>query len=373
MNTTELPQWFPHQPAIYDVEKTYTENALEGPYFSVPVPERVFPPKNEWIDFLGYRVASPLGIPAGPLLTARWIELAAKLGFDVLTYKTIRSQEHPAHPLPNMVFVDTDGMLAEDHPKKAARKVDRPTAEIETLAVTNSFGMPSKSPEFLMEDIPRANAVLKDGQVMIVSVVGTPRPQEDFCTDFVRTACFAKDAGAKIIEANFSCPNVAKQEGCMYMSPDVVTEIGGAIAKAVHPVPLIIKMGLFSSIDHMRSVMVAAAKAGIRAVCGINTISMSVIDDQGQPALGPKRLTSGICGGPIRTAALRFITDAAAINAQEKLDLTLMGVGGITLPQHFDDFLQTGAQIAMTATGMMWDPYLALRYHRKENPWNSNN
>jgi dihydroorotate dehydrogenase len=197
---------------------------------------------------------------------------------------------------------------------------------------------------------------------MIVSVVGTPRQGQDFCEDFVRAASFAKDAGAKIIEANFSCPNVAKQEGCLYMSADVVSQIGAALVKAIHPIPLIIKMGLFASYDQMRKVMISAAKAGVQAVCGINTISMSVIDEQGQPALGPKRLTSGICGGPIRTAALRFIRDAVDINQKEKLNLTIMGVGGITLPEHFEEFLQTGAHVAMTATGMMWDPYLAHRY-----------
>jgi hypothetical protein len=40
------------------------------------------------------------------------------------------------------------------------------------MAVTNSFGMPSRTPQYLKEDIPKAQASLKDGQMMIVSVVG---------------------------------------------------------------------------------------------------------------------------------------------------------------------------------------------------------
>ena len=36
------------------------------------------------------------------------------------------------------------------------------------------------------------------------------------------------------------------------------------------------------------------------------------------------------------------------------------------LPEHFDAFLEAGADIATTATGMMWDPYLALRYHERK-------
>lgn len=366
MTSDKLPHWFPEHPAIYDIGKTYLENAEQGPFFNGPIPKRIMPPKNQWIDFLGHSVASPIGVPAGPLLTSRWIELAGKLGFDIPIYKTIRSAEHPSHPLPNMVFVDTHGLISDEKILKPATLVRSPSPQIEELAVTNSFGMPSKSPHYLFEDIPRANASLAEGQVMIVSVVGSVRSDCSFIEDFVKAAQIAKAAGAKIIEANFSCPNVDKSEGCLYMSPATVAEIGKALVKAIDPLPLIIKVGIFTSEEQMRDVFIGAARAGIRAISGINTVSMAVVDAQGEPALGPKRLTSGICGGPIRQVALQFVQSAAKINLREKLDLTLIGVGGITLPQHFDQFLKAGAHAAMSATGMMWDPYLAARYHQNK-------
>jgi hypothetical protein len=58
---------------------------------------------------------------------------------------------------------------------------------------------------------------------------------------------------------------------------------------------------------------------------------------------------------------------------QEKLGLTLIGGGGITLPEHFDLFYDAGADFAMTATGMMWNPYLAIHYHQKEHSCLTNN
>ena len=312
-----------------------------------------------------FRCVAPRSSGGLPLLTSRWIDLAGKLGFDIPIYKTIRSTEHPSHPLPNMVYVDTHGMIQnEKHPQNATL-VRHPSSHLEELAVTNSFGMPSKSPQFLQEDIPRANACLQEGQVMVVSVVGSVRADSTFIEDFVKVAQLAKQSGAKIIEANFSCPNVGKNEGCLYMSPSTVAEIGQAIVKAIAPIPLIIKVGIFSSDAHMREVFTAAARAGIRAISGINTVSMAVVDTAGHPALGSSRPTSGICGGPIRQVALHFMENAAKINRAEKLDLTLIGVGGITLPEHFDLFFHAGADAAMSATGMMWDPYLAARYHQK--------
>jgi dihydroorotate dehydrogenase (NAD+) catalytic subunit len=366
MNSDKLPPWYPKKPAIYDIHKTYLENAEEGPFFNGPLPKRQMPPKEQWIDFLGYRVASPIGVPAGPLLASRWIDLAGKLGFDILTYKTIRSAAHPSHPLPNMVFVDTHGMIPSQKTATTATFAQHPSVHLEELAVTNSFGMPSKSPPFLMEDISRANASLKEGQVMVVSVVGSIRSDCTFIEDFVKASQLAKEAGAKIIEANFSCPNVDKSEGCLYMNPSAVAEIAKAVVKAVSPLPLIIKVGIFTSEEQMRDTFIASAKAGVRAISGINTVSMAVVDAQGKPALGPQRLTSGICGGPIRNIALHFAKQAARINTREKLDLTLIGVGGITLAEHFDLFLNAGANAAMSATGMMWDPYLAARYHERK-------
>ncbi len=366
MGKNELPNWYPEQPAIYDIHKTYLDNALHGPFFKEPIPKRVFPPQEKWVDFLGVKVASRIGIPAGPLLTSSWIKLAAELGFDVVTYKTIRSKQHAAHPLPNMVYVDTHGPVASDNAEKRADLTDKLPSYIEELAVTNSFGMPSMAPDFLMQDIARANSYLQPGQVMIVSVVATNRPGENFDDDFVKASLLAKDAGANIIEANFSCPNVDKKDGMLYLAPDTVAQVSKAIVKAIHPLPLILKMGVFPSKAQMQAVLVAAARSGVRAVEGINSVSMRVVTKQGGPALDANRLTSGVCGGPIRDAALHFISQAAEINQQQKLGLTILGCGGITAKEHFDLFLNAGADIAMTATGMMWDPYLALRYHQKK-------
>lgn len=356
MNSTDIAPWYPENPPIYDIEKSYLENLEKGPFFNAPIPERTVPPASEWIDFLGYPVASRIGVPAGPLLSSGWVALAGKLGFDIPIYKTIRSRAHPCHPLPNMVYVDTHGAVAQI--------VSRPSTHIEELAVTNSFGMPSMTPSFLLEDIPRANASLAKGQVLVVSVVGSQRSDCTFLEDFVQAALLAKEAGAKIIEANFSCPNVDKNAGALYLSAEAVAEIGKALVRAIAPLPLIIKVGTFDSPEQMRAVFSSAARSGIRAIAGINTVSMSVVDKNGRSGLDDARLTSGVCGGPIRKVALDFVQKAAEINQKDKLDLTLIGVGGITLPEHFEQFFHTGAHIAMTATGMMWDPYLGMRYHQ---------
>ena len=150
------------------------------------------------------------------------------------------------------------------------------------------------------------------------------------------------------------------------MSPSAVAEIGKALVKAIHPIPLIIKVGVFPSKQLLQEVLITAAQNGIQAISGINSVSCKVVGSTENSPLGPDRPTSGICGGPILSTAVRFITQAHEIIQKEKLDLTLIGVGGISLPEHFSVFFKAKANAAMTATGMMWDPYLAAKYHTKE-------
>lgn len=351
-------------PPIYDIKKSYLENLENGPFYHEPIPPRLLPERKNWIDFLGFPVASPIGVPAGPLLDSKWIDLAANLGFDILTYKTIRSHEHPSHPLPNIMPVKTDGQLLPRHLPDCVYETDQVIdLSNDNMGITNSFGNPSKASTFLEHDIPLANAKLRKGQVMIVSVFGTSKPGVDVIDDFVDTALFAKHCGAQIIEANYSCPNVAANEGSLYASPESVYSFSSRIVKALGETPLIIKVGVFPDTNRMRETFIAAARAGVRAICGINTISIKVLNQKGEPALGPDRLTCGICGNPIRQAALDFIQQARDIIEKEKLDLVLLSTGGATQPTHFQQFLNVGADIAMTATGMMWDPYLAMKFH----------
>jgi dihydroorotate dehydrogenase (NAD+) catalytic subunit len=358
MMKKKIPTWSSQDPPLYDITKSYAANAENGPFFHGEIPKRPETPPDQYLDFLGFSIRSPLGVPAGPLLNSRWVELAGKLGFDLPVYKTIRSFAHPGHALPNMIFVEPKNLYQ-------AYSIEKMPDDLDHLTVTNSFGMPSKSPDFLLQDIEKAQRSLQKGQLLIVSVVGTPNQGVSFAEDFVQAALLAKEAGAKVIEANFSCPNVGKAEGCLYLSAETVKTFASLLVKAIHPIPLILKVGLFETIAQMQSMFIAAAQAGVRAICGINSVSMQVTDQQGHSALGKERLLSGVCGAGILHPALDFIRKADQINRKEQLDLTLMGCGGVVHPSHFDEFLKAGAKIAMSATGMMWDPYLAMRWHQK--------
>src|SRR5436305_8814359 len=92
----------------YNIDLSYEENYLAGPDFEGDLPDLAA--LNSGLPsatFLGYPVHSTLGVPAGPLLNSAYIQLYADLGFDVLTYKPVRTAAHPSHPFPNVRAVET--------------------------------------------------------------------------------------------------------------------------------------------------------------------------------------------------------------------------------------------------------------------------
>ena len=83
---------------------------------------------GDW-RFVGLPVESPLGIAAGPLLNGRWCLYYASLGFDVLTYKTVRSSARASYPLPNLLPVDCGPLTGRESarflPRHDARQLGR--------------------------------------------------------------------------------------------------------------------------------------------------------------------------------------------------------------------------------------------------------
>lgn len=337
---------------LYDVDKTFTQNIQQETHCYA-------------FSLFNYLLNTPLGIPACAIMTSKGISVMAKLGFSVFTYKTIRSSACAGHSLPNICLVCGNQQLQYNDIGTLIRTTDN-IKSIADVALANSFGNNALSLEESCIDIAKARAALSQGQILIVSIFGSDNRKRSCVQDFVYVARAAVKAGAHIIEANLSCPNL----GCtheLYKDETAVFEICAAIVKTIHPIPLIIKVGVFDYETQMRNTLIAAAQAGARGVCGINTIPMRVQNELGMPYFGADRFIAGVSGNPIKSLALEFVKAAKKISQEENLNLVILATGGITAPEHFDHFLNAGATIAMSASGAMYNPNLAFEYLRYHN------
>ncbi len=357
-----------HSSPLFDIIKSFDDNLLHGPFFTDRIPVRRWTKKNKWRTLFGYPIASPIGIAACPMAgNIRGITLTSRLGFDIITHKTIRRMPHPAHSFPNVAHVNIQSQLTYNDINTTVLTSSSSPGSAEHLAITNSIGSASNAPSLITQTIGDAKKILASGQVLIVSVYGTQTEDVTIANDFALTANLARNAGAHIIEANLSCPNVNTQGGTLYTDPDMVYHIVSHIKKQCKKIPLIIKVGIFASPKSLKDTLMAAARAGAQGICGINSVPMRVVTKQDKPLFGNQRKISGISGAPIRNLALSFVQEARAIIDQEKLDLTILATGGITKVEHFDLFFNAGADIALSATGAMWNPYLANEYHQQQN------
>lgn len=346
----------------YDIAATYAANYERGPKFeSAPVPEPPGPTKT----FLGRAVRSRLGIAAGLLLNSKWLLEYGARGYDLLTYKTVRSSQRDCYPLPNWVFVEPDVAGPGVY-----RQVDVPSEDPLEVSSSVCFGMPSAAPESWRADVRKAKEHLSEGQLLIVSVVATPEDdwtQEMVADDFRQCAEWAVEAGADVIEANFSCPNVCSAEGSIYLDPVATKIIASEVRGAIGDTPLLIKTGQLES-DEAMSQYLHALDGIANGVTLVNCLIGRVFNTEGRPVFGDQFAEAGVLGRAIHDPCVEAVRRAARVIDRDKLTLEIAAVGGVACEEDVERYFEAGAQAVMMGSSPMYLPNLAreLKAHRPE-------
>lgn len=337
---------------FYNPTLSYEDNYNQGPFGSFADNQQPSIPPVQATQFFGLSVNTPFGIPAGPLLNEKYITAAFRHGFDLCTYKTVRTQAHKSHPLPNVLAIHPQGKLTSH--------IDTVLADNnyqQPLSITNSFGVPSFTPDIWQPDMAKAVQSAGQGQVLIGSFQGTQGigKIED---DYALAARLVAETQAPVLEANLSCPNEGAHK-LLCFDFDKVERIAHAIKTAVPERPLIMKLAYFSDEQILMNLLKRIGHI-VDGFSTINTLSARPVNQQGQPALSADRPEGGVCGDAIRWAGLDMIQRLSHLRANMELDFTIIGVGGVSSPAHYQQYLTAGADAVMSATGAMWNPYLAI-------------
>jgi dihydroorotate dehydrogenase len=339
----------------------------------------------------GCRVDFPLGLPASVLAAnANWIEFYAARGFDILTYKTVRTRYRQEHRWPNWVFLENAPQIED--PSDPPVFVGQPgywPEDPTKASMANSFGVPSLDPTWWKEDVRKAREFVREGhQVLIVSIVASVvSSPDDIAADFAKTAILAKEAGADIVEANYSCPNTPDDPGEIYQSPEKASRISKSIREALGNTPFLTKIGYLSK-PLLRRFLELNAKY-IDGVVGINTIGAEIIQKPNKVGTAqkildylkalnyiekeptfPGRPRAGVSGWAIRARAqeiaLNLVELRKEIPGRSGKPLTILGVGGVLTPQDFFDRLAVGVDAVESCTGAFLNPYLGLEIRSRD-------
>ena len=364
------------QTPFYDPEKSYEENFKDGPFGAFAptfADSEVGAPTQSGVgadsakpkyDFLGFKVNSPFGIPAGPLINGNFAQAALDKGFDIVVYKTVRTEKYPCHPWPNVLSIKVPKDLTLG---KNIAKVTADNDYKEPLSITNSFGVPSFPPEFWQKDIKKVLSNMREGQILVGAFQGTKKEKqttEEYINDFRECAKLLKDTGVKVIEVNFSCPNEGTNNLLCY-DLERSAKVAKVIKEAIGNTPLVIKIGYFRDEAVLRNFVKEIGRIA-QGISAINTISAEVVDEKGNQALpGEGRLVSGVCGNAIKWAGINMVGRLKKLREELGYSFTIIGVGGVMNPDDFFEYRATGADIVMSATGAMWNPYLAKEIKEK--------
>jgi dihydroorotate dehydrogenase len=341
-----------HNLPRYDSSQSYDWNYRRAPD---PVEIDVPTVPGEW-SFCGRKVDSPLGVPAGPLLNGRWVLYYASLGFDVLTYKTVRSSERACYPLPNLQPVECGQLKGGESDLRA---IDHWQG---SWAV--AFGMPSAEPAVWRADVQQTRERLPANKLLSVSVVGTVQAGwtiDELAEDYARCARWAVEAGADAIETNFSCPNVATCDGQLYTQPQDAALVAQKVREAIGRVPFIVKVGHVEQ-SEAAATLLDAIGPHVSALAMTNSVATTIVDEAGKRLFdGQQR---GICGAATREASLRQTRLFADLVAVRNLDVELIGVGGAATAADVQAYLAAGAGAVHLATAAMIDPAAGLEIRR---------
>ena len=209
----------------------------------------------------------------------------------------------------------------------------------------NSIGLPNKGLDgYLREDLPQLAELPVP---LIVNVMGSRRE------DVARlVSAFAERDEVAALELNVSCPNVKTG---LIMGADPV-ELAGLL-DAVRPCtdkPLIVK--LTPNCASPADVAAAAEAHGADAVSLINTLRGMAMDPHrpGEPWLGGG--TGGVSGPAVRAVALSQVREVRG-----RVNLPIVGMGGVQSGRHVSDLRQAGADLVAIGTESFRDPLAAAR------------
>jgi dihydroorotate dehydrogenase len=321
---------------------------------------------KEW-SLLDTRIGFPIGVAASMLtVDADWIGYCSRQGFNVLTYKTVRSIRWPAHKPPNLVILRrlTEPLPIGRLPNYVEGDPGEWLGDPQAFSTANSFGVPSSDPEVWQSDVAASAQRLRTNQLLIVSVMGSYEVYEgnDLIRDFVRVARLAESAGAKAIELNLSCPNTLDptndtvRDVLVCDSPSDTERIVKSVRHGLDPATkLVVKL---SYLPRSRlELLLRPIASEIDAVSGINTLQLEVRRRDGSPTFvgtrsdhAKPRHKAGVSGVAIREYGLDFVRSVAAINETLDHELEIIGMGGARNGEDVKTFFKAGANAVQTGS-----------------------
>ncbi|MBU5269626.1 NAD-dependent dihydropyrimidine dehydrogenase subunit PreA [Clostridium cochlearium] len=279
------------------------------------------------IEFCGIKCENPFFLSSSPVgHNYEMCSKALETGWGGIVFKTI------GFYLPEEVSPRFDNLRKESTP---------------FLGFKNMEQIAEYPLEYNLEQIRKIKEKYPQ-KVLVASIMGENE------REWTELAKMVTEAGADIIECNFSCPQMASDTmgSDVGQSPELVKKYSQATRKG-SKLPILAKMT--PNIGHMEIPAIASVQGGTTGIAAINTIKCITginLDNQiSLPIVNGKSSISGYSGKAIKPIALRFI---AQMKQNEVLkNVPISGIGGIETWEDALEFIMLGARNIQVTTAVM--------------------
>lgn len=279
------------------------------------------------LDFLGVHFENPFVLSSSPV--GNCYEMCAKCldeGWAGVVFKTI------GFFIANEVSPRFDNLRKEGTPFVGFRNLEQ-IAE-----------------HPLEENLEAIRRLKKDypTKVIIASIMGQNEEEWE------KLAALVEEAGADMIECNFSCPQMTSHAmgSDVGVNPELVKKYCEAVRRG-SKLPVLSKMTPNQA--SMIPASIASIEGGASGIAAINTIksitNINLDTFVPVPSISGKSPVSGYSGKAVKPIALRFISEIH--NCPELKDVPISGIGGIETYEDAVEFLLLGAEVLQITTAVM--------------------
>lgn len=270
-------------------------------------------------SFCGLRLRNPtvlasgvLGVSAGVLARA-----ASEGGAGAVTTKSCCLQPRKGHPNPVML------------------PLTRGASFINAVGLSNP-GAAAEAREILEVK----HELDKIGAPLIASFFGAT------AAEFGEVAGVLAKAKPALLEANVSCPNVQSEFGQPFaFDAAACRKIVEEVKTAAPRIPLSIKLS--PNAPNIVAVALACQEAGADAVTAVNTLGPGMIINAEARAPVLSNKVGGVSGAALKPVALRCV-----YQLYEKLEIPIIGTGGVETGRDAVEFMMAGASAVGIGTGV---------------------
>ncbi|MCM1276466.1 MAG: NAD-dependent dihydropyrimidine dehydrogenase subunit PreA [Lachnospiraceae bacterium] len=269
------------------------------------------------IDFCGIHCENPFFLSSSVVASGyEMIARAFDMGWAGAVYKTIGFYK----------------------PEEVSPRFDAPRKEgTPFIGFRNMEQISDKSLEENLEIFRRLKRDYPD-KILVSSIMG----QTD--EEWTELARLSEEAGADIIECNFSCPHMsARGMGSDVGEDPQLVKRYTELAKRGTRLPVLAKMT--PNLAHIEIPARAAVDGGADGIAAINTIKSVTTSRESE--VDGRTAVSGYSGKAVKPIALRFIGELA------RLGVPVSGMGGIESCEDALDFLAMGCTNLQITTAVM--------------------